>query len=80
MEKIQEGWLEPEKILSIAAQYDHRKVFKALLPLCEDKNPQLSLPQPNSSPLHIAVIQGHTKLVRDILDQDLEDKNPPDEV
>ena len=80
VKKIQEGWLEPEKILFIAAHHNHRRVFQALWPLIEDKNPQLSLPQPSSTPLHIAAKHGYTKLVGDIIDQDLEEKNPPDEV
>ena len=80
MKKIKEGWLEAEKILFIAAHHNHRRVFQALWPLIEDKNPQLSLPQPSSTPLHIAAKHGYTKLVGDIIDQDLEEKNPPDEV
>ena len=80
IKKIKEGWLEPEKILFIAAHHNHRRVFQALWPLIEDKNPQLSLPQPSSTPLHIAAKHGYTKLVRDIIDQDLEEKNPSDEV
>ena len=80
IKKIKEGWLEAEKILFIAAHHNHRRVFQALWPLIEDKNPQLSLPQPSSTPLHIAAKHGYTKLVGDIIDQDLEEKNPPDEV
>ena len=65
----------------IAAQYGHLKIFEALLPQMEDKNPQLSLPQPSSTTLHIATKNGHEKIVQFILDNlDIEDKNPPDEV
>ena len=72
--------MESEKILSIAAENGHLKVFESLLPKIEDKNPQLTSPHPSSTPLHIATKNGFENIVRFILDNDIEEKNPPDEV